>query len=83
MASHDAAVTAWGVKGWYDYVRPVSAIRLMADLGQSSDPDAPSYDPQGIPLTEGVIELVGEGDPLAGDSGEHVGKNKAICLAWP
>src|SRR5690606_27815741 len=26
-AVHDAAVTAWGIKGWYDYIRPISAIR--------------------------------------------------------
>ncbi|MYF38135.1 MAG: hypothetical protein F4219_05105, partial [Gammaproteobacteria bacterium] len=23
---HDAAITAWSVKGWYDYVRPISSI---------------------------------------------------------
>jgi len=34
---HDAAIAAWGVKGWYDYIRPISAIRYMADQGQSSD----------------------------------------------
>ena len=35
-AMHDAAVTAWSIKCWYDYVRPISAIRWMADRGQSS-----------------------------------------------
>ena len=33
-AMHDAAVTAWGIKGWYDYIRPISALRAMADLGR-------------------------------------------------
>ena len=28
---HDAAVTAWGCKGYYDYLRPISAIRMMVD----------------------------------------------------
>ena len=37
-AMHDAAIAAWGVKGWYDVIRPISALRAMADLGQSSDP---------------------------------------------
>ena len=22
-AMHDVAITAWGVKGWYDYIRPI------------------------------------------------------------
>ena len=42
-AMHDAAVTAWGIKGWYDYVRPISSLRAMADRGQSSDPKGVSY----------------------------------------
>ncbi len=62
---HDAAVAAWGVKGWYDYLRPVSAIRGMAELGQSSNPSLPSYHPGGLPLVPGYIELVSPGDPLA------------------
>jgi hypothetical protein len=28
-ALHDSAVAAWGAKGHYDYVRPVSAIRYL------------------------------------------------------
>jgi len=37
---HDAAITAWGAKGWYDYIRPISAIRAMAEKGQSTDSKA-------------------------------------------
>jgi len=73
-AMHDAAVAAWGIKGWYDYIRPISAIRAMADRGQSSDPSQPSYDPGGLPLIEGYIEVVEEGDPTAGSAREHIGK---------
>lgn len=80
---HDAAVTAWGVKGWYDYVRPISAIRWMASRGQSSDPNLPNYDPEGMPLVEDYVELVGADDPLAGDSGEHVGKIKIYGWRGP
>ena len=29
---HDVAITAWGVKGYYDYVRPVSVVRWMAQM---------------------------------------------------
>jgi hypothetical protein len=57
-ATHDAAVAAWGAKGHYDSVRPISMIRYMGGLGQSSDPDAPSYDPEGLPLEPGLVEVV-------------------------
>ena len=77
---HDAAIAAWGIKGWYDYIRPISAIRAMADLGQSSDEELPSYHENGIPLKPGYIELVDAADPLAGESSENVGKIK--LLAW-
>jgi len=79
-AMHDAAITAWGAKGCYDYVRPSSAIRAMADRGQSSDPDDPDcqYHVDGIvyindpddPAGDGsnrVIDCVRPGDPLADD----------------
>ena len=79
-AMHDAGVTAWSIKGWYDYPRPISAIRWMGDQGQCSDPDLPSYDSAGIMLIDGYIELVQVGDPLAGESGEHIGKIK--LKAW-
>ena len=52
-AVHDAAIAAWGVKGCYDSVRPISMIRYMGEQGQSSDPDGPSYDPDGLPLVPG------------------------------
>ncbi len=55
---HDAAIAAWSVKGWYDYIRPVSAIRYMCGQGQSSDPNAASYDEDGISLIPGTIELI-------------------------
>ncbi len=80
---HDAAIAAWGVKGWYDYIRPISAIRYMADKGQSSDPDLPNYSPEGIPLREGYVELIYEGDALAGEQNEHVDKIKLFAWRGP
>ena len=82
-AMHDTAVTAWGIKGWYDYIRPVSAIRYMAGLGQSTNPNAMSYDPDGIQLKPGFIELVQSGDPLAGANDENVGKIKLFAWRGP
>ncbi len=79
-AMHDAAVASWAAKGYYDYVRPISAIRAMAENGQSSDPEMDSYHPSGLPLIEGYIEIVKMGDPLAGAEDEHVGKIK--MYAW-
>lgn len=79
-AMHDCAISAWGVKGYYDYIRPVSAIRAMADKGQSSDPALPNYHIAGIPLFDGYIELVDENDPLAGPNLENL--NKIKLYAW-
>jgi len=82
-AMHDAAVSSWGIKGWYDYLRPISAIRYMGEKGQSTDPNLPNYHPAGLPLQEGFIELVQEGDPLAGDNNENVGKVKLYAWKGP
>ncbi len=57
-AEHDAAVGCWGTKRVYDAVRPISAIRYMAGLGQSSDTSQPSYNASGLPLIPGLIELI-------------------------
>jgi hypothetical protein len=77
-AVHDAAVAAWGAKGFYDSARPISMIRYMGGLGQSSDPEAPSYHPDGLPLVHGLIEVItdettaprGRHEHLAGHEGE-------------
>ena len=57
-AVHDAAIAAWGLKGHYDSVRPISMIRYMGGLGQSTDPNLPSYDKEGLPLVPGLVELI-------------------------
>ncbi len=71
-ATHDAAVACWGVKGYYDYVRPVYAIRYMAERGQSSDPNLPSYHPHGLPLIPGIIELITEETVAPGGKHAHL-----------
>jgi hypothetical protein len=57
-AVHDAAIAAWGLKGHYDSIRPISMIRYMGGLGQSSDPNGPSYNREGLPLVPGLIEVI-------------------------
>jgi hypothetical protein len=86
-AMHDSAVAAWGVKGWYDYIRPVSAIRYMADLGQSTDPfgfAGMSFDPNGIGLYPGLIEVVTEASSAAGQRHAHLAgaEGKIALYAW-
>jgi len=75
-AMHDAAISAWGVKGWYDYIRPISAIRYMTEQGQSSDELLSNYNANGIPLLDGYIEVVQPGDALAGNSNQNLDKIK-------
>ncbi len=82
-AMHDAAIAAWGIKGYYDYIRPISAIRYMAGKGQSTDPDLPSFAPHGIPLIPGLIEVIDASDPLAGSEGENINKIKIYTWKGP
>ena len=83
-AVHDAAIAAWGLKGYYDSVRPISMIRYMGGKGQSSDPDGPSYDPDGLPLVPGLIEVITESSSPPGhrheDLAGHVGE--IAVRAW-
>lgn len=84
-ALHDAAVECWGVKRKYDSVRPISQIRYMGALGQSSDAAAPSYHPSGLPLVPGLIELITTASSVPGERhsalADYVGE--IALLAWP
>jgi hypothetical protein len=82
-AMHDAAVSAWGIKGWYDYVRPVSAIRYMGTKGQSSDNKLSSYSAQGMQLIPGLIETVQPADTLTWAKGSDLGKVKVKAWRGP
>ena len=55
-AMHDAAISAWSVKGAYDYVRPITAIRYMAKEGQCTQPDDRNFSPYGLNYDPGYIE---------------------------
>lgn len=84
-AEHDAAVTCWGIKGYYDGVRPITGIRYLAELGQSSDPELPKYNPNGLPLIPGLIEMITDETTAPGQRHEHlVGEEGDIALlSWP
>lgn len=79
-AMHDCAISTWSIKGYYDYIRPVSAIRYMCEKGQCTDENEPNYHIEGIELLDGAVELVREGDPLAGPNNENL--NKIKIKAW-
>lgn len=84
-AMHDTAVNIWGIKGYYDYIRPISAIRYMVSKGQSTDNTTPqgiaSYDPHGIPLIPNFIEIITDvNDPLAIENVNNIGEIK--IKAW-
>jgi PEP-CTERM motif len=67
-ALYDASIAAWNHKGVYDGSRPVSLIRYMGQLGQSSDPNLTvdlgggniknTYNAEGLPLVPGLIEVI-------------------------
>ena len=84
-AVHDAAIVAWGLKGKYDSVRPISMIRHMGGKGQSSNPLAPSYAPDGLPLQDGLIEVITAATTAAGQRHEGLaGHEGEIALhAYP
>lgn len=77
---HDAAIASWSIKNHYDYVRPITAIRYLGSLGQSSDSNLPNYNTLGLKLKKGSTELVLESDPLVGENKEHL--NKVKIFSW-
>ena len=81
-ALHEAACAAWSVKRYYDAYRPMSAIRYVGALGQSSNPGLPSYNANGLPLITNLIELV---TSSSRSSGRHAGLTvgKIALLCWP
>jgi hypothetical protein len=81
-AVHDAACACWSAKRDYDGWRPISIIRYLGGLGQSTDGGLPSYNANGLPLISNIIELV-TSDTVA--SGRHAGltPGKIALLSWP
>ncbi len=57
-ALHDAAITAWEVKRQHASARPISIIRYLATLGQSTDPSSQHFNVNGLALVPGQCEVV-------------------------
>jgi hypothetical protein len=91
---HDAAIAAWNHKGFYDSSRPISFIRYMGGLGQSSDPNLvvdlgagtilDTYHPDGLPLEPGLVEVITPESTQAGERHEHLAGNegKIAVRSW-
>jgi len=84
-AVHDAAIACWGLKRKYDSVRPISAIRWMGGLGQSTDAMGPSYDANGLPLAPGLVEVITSLTTAPGERHAHLAGHEGdiAILAWP
>lgn len=84
-ATHDAAIAAWELKRDSLGPRPITLVRWMAQNGQRSDPDAPNYHPDGLPLVPGVIETITAESSAPGerhfDLRWHVGE--LAVWSWP
>jgi len=93
-ALHDAAIAAWNHKGVYDSSRPISCIRYMGQLGQSSDPNLTvdlgggnmlnTYHPHGLPLEPGLVEVITPATTAPGQRHEHLAgfEGKIAIRSW-
>ena len=81
-AVHEAACAAWSLKRHYDGWRPITAIRYMGQLGQSTDPGRATYHPEGLPL---IPELIEEVTAETAASGRHAGLSpgRIAVRGWP
>jgi hypothetical protein len=82
-AVHDAACAAWSLKRHYDGWRPLSAIRYMAQRGQSSEPSGPSYHADGLPLVTNLIEVVTAQTAATGQRHQGLTVGKVAIRSWP
>jgi hypothetical protein len=82
-AVHDAACAAWSLKRYYDGYRPIQAIRYLGQRGQSSIPSDLTYDPFGIPLEPGLIEIVTFASSRPNERHAGLAVGKIALLAWP
>jgi hypothetical protein len=81
---HDAAIAAWNHKGVYDSARPISMVRYMGQLGQSSDVGGPSYHPDGLPLETDLVEVITVATTASGERHEHLAgsEGKIAVMSW-
>jgi hypothetical protein len=93
-ALHDAAIAAWNHKGMYDSARPISFIRYMGQLGQSTDPNlmvdlgggnlVNTYHSEGLPLEPDLVEVITLETTAQGERHEHLAgyEGKIAIRSW-
>lgn len=83
-ALHDTAIATWEVKRKYDASRPITLIREMGELGQSSNPALPSYHVNGLPLETGLVEIITAQSSAPGQRHAHLASHvgEIAILAW-
>jgi hypothetical protein len=59
-------------------------IRYMGGLGQSTDPTGPSYDPDGLPLIPGLVEVITSESSAPGERHEALAQflGEIAIVAW-
>ncbi len=95
-ATHDAACACWGAKRYFEGPRPITMIRYLSSLGQSSDLGLPGYSEYGIPLQTDVCEVITTTSSASGGKHEQIwdidsagyvpGANyigKVVVYSWP
>ncbi|HTV17550.1 MAG TPA: hypothetical protein VMG12_02735, partial [Polyangiaceae bacterium] len=84
-ALHDAAIATWELKRRYPSARPITRVRHLAEIGQHSDPTLAAYDPDGLPLLPGSIELISEASSARGERHAHLARHigELALFVWP
>jgi hypothetical protein len=73
-AVHDAAIAAWELKRIHLTARPITLVRYMGQRGQRTDPEGPSYDREGLPLVDGLIEVITDQSAAPGERHAHLAR---------
>ncbi len=81
-AVHDAAISAWELKRDSLGPRPITLIRWMGQQGQRTDPALPNYSPDGLPLVDGLVELITEESAAAGERHHHLRWHVGEVAVW-
>jgi len=93
-ALHDAGIAAWDHKVVYDSARPISMVRYLGGLGQSTDPSLQvdlgggnflnTYNPNGLPLVPGLIEVITPATTAPGERHAHLAgfEGKVAVKGW-
>ncbi|MCH6258916.1 immunoglobulin domain-containing protein [Puniceicoccaceae bacterium K14] len=68
----DAAIACWENKRHYDYVRPITMIRYLASIGQSSFPENDFFNTNGLPIIDNLVEVITSDSSAPGERHAHL-----------